>query len=141
MSSPLSSQLKRLERLRQQRREQCQQRVIAQQRQVEQMRNKLNTLQQFIDSPIPTVSNGLALKNHENYVQELRRLYQWQQQQCQSAELELGQRTTQLLISHRQEKQLEIYSQAVTETNERQQQQQAQKLNDELAANRFSRKI
>ncbi|SEQ91862.1 flagellar export protein FliJ [Rosenbergiella nectarea] len=141
MSSPLSPQLKALERLRQQRRKQSQQRVIAQQHHVEQMRNKLNTLQHFIDSPIPTMSNGLALRNHESYVQELRRLYQWQQQQCQSAEQELAQRNAQLIASHRQEKRLEQYCQVITETKDKQQQQQIQKLNDELAAIRFSRKV
>jgi len=140
MSSLLTSQLKVLERLRQQRRAQCQQRVNAQLHQVEQMRSKLTTLQHFIDSPIPTMSNGLALRNHESYVQELRRLYQWQQQQCQAAEQTLAQRKAELIAYHRQEKQLEQYCQIVTKTQEKQQQQREQKFNDELAALRFSRK-
>ena len=140
MSGLLSSQLKALERLRLQRRTECQQQVNAQLHHLQQMRNKLNTLQHFIDSPIPSMSNGLALRNHENYVQELRRLYQWQQQQCQSAEQELARRQAQLIASHRQEKQLEQYCQVLTKTRERQQQQQDQKVNDDVAALRFSRK-
>lgn len=140
MSTPLPAQLKALERLRLQRRTRCQQQVNAQLHHVQQMRNKLNTLQHFIDSPIPSMSNGLALRNHENYVQELRRLYQWQQQQCQSAEQELARRQAQLIASHRQEKQLEQYCQGVTETREKQQQQQDQKVNDDVAALRFGRK-
>lgn len=140
MSHPLSPQLKALERLRQQRRVQCQQRVVEQQQRVERMRNKLDTLQHFIDSPKPSMASGLVLSNQEIYSQELRRLYQWQQQQYQCAEQELAQRNAQLIASHRQEKQLEHYCQAKTDAEEKRQQQHAQKLSDELAALRFSSK-
>ncbi|MBT0721896.1 hypothetical protein EFZ10_14470 [Tatumella sp. TA1] len=140
MSRYLTEQLKSLERLRQQRRQQSQYKVIEQQQRVEQMRSKLDTLQYFIDSPTPTLLGGLALKNHENYTQDLRRLYQWQQQQLQAAEQELLQRKAQLSLSHLQEKQLEQHSDRMRKAEEESRQKSAQKQSDELAMLRFGRK-
>ena len=140
MSRYLTEQLKSLERLRQQRRQQSQFKVIEQQQRVEQMRSKLDTLQYFINSPTPTLQGGLALKNHEIYTQDLRRLYQWQQQQLQAAEQELQQRKAQLSLSHLQEKQLEQHSDRMKKAEEESRQKSAQKQSDELATLRFGRK-
>ncbi|WP_241608387.1 flagellar FliJ family protein [Rosenbergiella australiborealis] len=140
MSHATSLQLKALERLRRQRRQQCQRLVIEQQQHVQQMTQKLSQLQNFIDTPTPTVTTALALGNQEAYTQALRHVWQWQQQQCQQAEQELQQRKARLNESHLQEKQLEHYCLATTLSAAKADQRQAQKHSDELAALRFSRK-
>ena len=136
----LTDPLKTLERLRRQQLQQCQQRVNEQQAMLRGMQSKIHTLQSFLQSPMTPVTQGLALRNQDNYARELRNLVRWQQQQHLAAEQELARRQTALLESHLQYKRLESYGHELARSELQQQRRQEQKSTDALAALRFARK-
>ncbi|GAA0495445.1 hypothetical protein GCM10009414_00600 [Tatumella terrea] len=136
----LTDPLKTLERLRRQQLQQCQQRVNEQQAMLRGMQSKIHTLQSFLQSPMTPVTQGLALRNQDNYARELRHLLRWQQQQHLAAEQELARRQTALLESHLQYKRLESYGHELARSELQQQRRQEQKSTDALAALRFARK-
>ena len=136
----LTDPLKTLERLRRQQLQQCQQRVNEQQAMLRGMQSKIHTLQSFLQSPMTPVTQGLALRNQDNYARELRHLLRWQQQQHLAAEQELARRQTALLESHLQYKRLESYGHELARSELQQQRRQEQKSTNALAALRFARK-